>query len=524
MTKNLDRFRAYFGADVPDADEAHILCPWHDDSNPSLHLQIAAGNYRCYGCGKSGSIDQLIADNTFIEESVVEAMHAALISEGGVLGFLLQSRRITGDTIRKYRLGYNGGRISIPVRDSEGRCVNLRLYKPGDKSGSKVISYGAGFGGVRWFPYPPEAEDVVVICEGEMDCLLARQMGLPAFTTTGGALSWFDNLNPALYGKDVVLCYDMDRSGRTGAAKAIAALKKCTRRIRDIHLPLTGNGKDFTDWVIGGGTVSDWHKMTEMTPAYVRSAFEMDLGESIAVPLWEATNAKNSFKPLAIDVIVAGKESSPYLIPLEVEIECNRSNKPATCSACNVSNSNRVRIGWCDGQVLGLIGITDDYRNAKIRQIAGVPQQCKMNSVVVRSYQNVENVALLPAFDPGMDENTENKYTYRQGFFLGTGVTSNSRYTMRGICVPNQKDQTAAIVIVEAEPSEKDLLVLIDRAEIEAMRYEVFDSAHLETGRGIEPDEIPTTGARTSGDSDDPAILLGGAIQVAGGNTSEGMA
>lgn len=513
---NLDRFRAYFGADVPDAGEAHILCPWHDDSNPSLHLNITNGSYHCYGCGKSGSIDQLIADNTFIEEQVVDAMHSALVTEGGVLGFLLQARRVTGETVRKYKLGYNGGRIAIPVRDNEGRCVNVRLYKPGDKTGSKVVSYGAGFGGVRWFPHPPETEDQVIICEGEMDCLLARQMGLPAFTTTGGARAWFDNLNPPLFGKDVLLCYDMDRSGRDGAAKAISALKKCTRRIRDIHLPLTGKAKDFTDWVIAGGTTSDWHKLSEMTPAYVRSAFELDLGEATSVPLWEATSASNAFKPLSVDVVVAGKESNPYLVPLDVEIECNRSNKPATCSACAVANNNKVRIGWCDGQVLGLVGIQEDYRNAKIRQMAGVPSQCKQNSIVVRSYQNVENIALLPAFDPGCEDNTENKYTYRQGFFLGTGVTSNSRYTMRGICVPNQKDQSAALVIIEAEPSEKDLLVLVDRTEIEAMRYERFDEIHLAAGRGSEQDEISLAGTGTSVDGDDTAVLLGGAVQMAG--------
>jgi DNA primase len=30
------------------------LCPFHDDKNPSLSVNLDSGLFRCFGCGKSG--------------------------------------------------------------------------------------------------------------------------------------------------------------------------------------------------------------------------------------------------------------------------------------------------------------------------------------------------------------------------------------------------------------------------------------------------------------------------------------
>lgn len=514
--RNLLLFRTYFGIDVPDAEEAKISCPWHEDANPSLQLFITKGEWVCYGCGKRGTIADLIEEGTFIDEEEVKEMHRRLLNDAGSLGFLSAVRRISGDTIRRYHLGWNGGRFAIPVRDEQGRCVNIRLYKPGDSSGNKVISYGKGFGGCRWFPFPP-AEDLVVVVEGEMDCLLARQTGIPAYTTTGGARSWNSDLNPPLYGKDVILCYDMDKAGRQGVTKAIQALRRCTRRLRDVKLPLLGKGKDFTDWVIQGGTLIDWHRLCEMTPAYITSAAEFDLSTCKALPLWDATRAENAFVPIEVECVVAGKESSPYLVPSRCEVECNRNQK--FCSVCPIAGQNSFLIKWQTGEILSLVGINEELKIHKLKMIAGIPPGCKVLRVIAKEFQTIENVALLPAVDPGQEMDTEQKYAYRQAFILGSGITSNARYTMRGLVVPNQRDQTAVIVVVEAEPAEKDLITLIDRSAVEEMRYEPA----ITNSRSRPPvvgKKVPPGRARAAGNSDDPGVLFHDSVSIRGESLS----
>ena len=32
------------------------LCPWHDDHNPSLSVNSDKGVFKCFGCGKSGTV------------------------------------------------------------------------------------------------------------------------------------------------------------------------------------------------------------------------------------------------------------------------------------------------------------------------------------------------------------------------------------------------------------------------------------------------------------------------------------
>jgi len=37
-------------------DQALALCPWHDDSTPSLSISRKKKLYHCFGCGASGNI------------------------------------------------------------------------------------------------------------------------------------------------------------------------------------------------------------------------------------------------------------------------------------------------------------------------------------------------------------------------------------------------------------------------------------------------------------------------------------
>jgi DNA primase len=52
---------SHFGVQLTKKGKSHVgLCPWHDDSTPSLSVDKTKGLYNCFGCGESGDIFTLV--------------------------------------------------------------------------------------------------------------------------------------------------------------------------------------------------------------------------------------------------------------------------------------------------------------------------------------------------------------------------------------------------------------------------------------------------------------------------------
>ena len=209
----------------------------------------------------------------FIDEAIVRAYHQTLVWGDGPanldrerVNWLFNNRGITYDTILAFQIGWTGERYTIPIRDLEGRCVNMRCYKP-NATERKMISFREGYGTSRLFPMTAFDErrspsGPIYLMEGEWDCLLARQNGLNAITTTGGAGAWDgDEWNCEFGGRDVVICYDNDDAGRTGAIAVATSLyqslEPSTIRLFDWrHIPDGSpsmgmpDGYDFTDYIV----------------------------------------------------------------------------------------------------------------------------------------------------------------------------------------------------------------------------------------------------------------------------------
>lgn len=54
--KELARVLAYFDLYIDtNSTEFNIVCPLHEDINPSMHIDLSDGTFYCFGCGKSGN-------------------------------------------------------------------------------------------------------------------------------------------------------------------------------------------------------------------------------------------------------------------------------------------------------------------------------------------------------------------------------------------------------------------------------------------------------------------------------------
>lgn len=169
--------------------------------------------------------------------------------------YLNEERFLSDDILTKMEVGYIEQRglpwIVFPVKDSSGpaECWKLKGM-PGAQikaknwpQGTKIMPYGAYL--IKDMPGPR-----VWICEGEPDCLLLLQAGIPAMTSTGGAgafkKNWLDFIPK---GKEVVLCFDNDAAGKNGREKLREMIRKERKDLQISHVNFDGSaeGYDITD-------------------------------------------------------------------------------------------------------------------------------------------------------------------------------------------------------------------------------------------------------------------------------------
>jgi DNA primase len=101
--------------------------------------------------------------------------------------------------------------------------------------------------------------DVAVICEGEFDAILLHQEAgdLAGVATLGSATGGLDLAvwgNYLLPVPRLLVAYDLDGAGKTGAAK----LAGLTARARRVSVPAMPNVKDLTDFWKAGGNLRAW--------------------------------------------------------------------------------------------------------------------------------------------------------------------------------------------------------------------------------------------------------------------------
>jgi hypothetical protein len=157
--------------------------------------------------------------------------HDALMrgSYPDALEFLQSERGLTDETLKRFHIGSDGQRITIPVCVNR-EWVNVRRYLPHAPEDRQKMLNLKGHGESRLYPLKVLRGNTlpVLLCEGELDCLLANQESegkFVAVTGTGGASVPPRDLH-RLAGREVFVAYDCDQAGRDGAEKVAASLSE----------------------------------------------------------------------------------------------------------------------------------------------------------------------------------------------------------------------------------------------------------------------------------------------------------
>lgn len=464
-------------------NEVKVLCPFHEDKRPSCSINVKKNLFRCHtaGCKAKGDLITFLAkvakttrrvmwedlstrydlENVpTIDSSAVERWHA-LIWEVKPLLNELYARGVTDELIRKYRIGFDNGRISIPILNKNGLVVNVRRYLPGAPSSEKIMNK-RGHGKMRLFPLEQLKYETLILCGGEIkaivtaDRLNKREIG--AITATAGEGNWDPSFNSFFVKKHVYVCFDIDKDGDKAAYSRCACLKKDTAFVGKIELPLDidkyPNG-DVNDYFgAEKKTAKDFLKLIEKTPEW-EMKFQSELSDDRTVTnlhLNQASLAKYTGKRIKLKATVTAMDVAPYVIPKKIKVSCERNQ--TFCGLCPVFAQNpdddgivTMELNPESPAILEMVATSKSSQREAI--IAGLKlPQCKIVEFLPCEYYNVEDVRLSPQLEISSRAVDD---ILQPALCMGHGLETNESYEFTGRMYPHPKTQQSIVLISESK-------------------------------------------------------------------------
>ena len=479
------------------SDDTNVKCkcPFHGDNSPSCFVDTEKRTFFCQAseCNAKGDIASFMAQmlNTnrslvlqelskryhietskVINADVVERYHRCIDAAKPLKNALLE-RGVNDALIRKYRIGEDGGRVTIPVKNEAGMFVNVRKYLPG-APGAQKFKNTRGHGQPRLFPIEQMQFDEIVLCGGEIKAIVAarelNKHGVGAVTLTAGEGKWSPAHAGKFADKKIYVCMDIDKAGKTAAATYAKLLFRLADWVGVLELPLdkdkypTGDLNDFI--AKEDGEVYPLLKDVEEWQPNVDTTID-DSEVPREVSLAGAMHAKNISKRLAIEATVAALDNSPYAIPAKVAYSCDK--KQDYCAACalyQMQDDEVVDIHPESEGVLELVNTTKQGLRAAVMTSLHVPMQCKsFQNEVVESY-NVEDVRLSPKLEM---TSAGSERSMMPAVVIGDGLELNENYSLVGRLWPSPKDQKQTLVISKYKTS-KDALSSYEPKDLDDLK------------------------------------------------------
>lgn len=490
--------------------EIKAECPFKElheaksDANPSLTVNLDKGVYYCNTCHSKGNVHTMMKsiyrlsneeawfklgdalqiprpDSTKparpeIDTGLVASYHNALMKlTGPIKDVLKQKRGLTDETIKKFQLGWDGERITIPIYDEYNTLVNFRRYKWNSSEDQwKVLNYvdeyNNAYGEVRIFGLDTLIDssiDYIVWAEGEMDRICNEQHGFPTACATSGAGTFKPEWTKYFRNKKrVYIAQDNDAAGFDASRRLCEKLY----RVVDVYViqwpenfPVKG---DITDFYTKCGLGSDdFKKLLDDAVKYVDASVESriaDEGEAEEVHLADSSAASLRGKRLRIPVMVSGKDGTPFVCPKTVRVYCGDAPDPENkkCQRCTLARNAGELIRTftsADKDIMKLIKCTDKQQISTVLEMLSINSKCGEYSVEIQEFMNIEELRLIPKAEANFGFSKEHEYVVRTGYSIGNNLKTNRRYTMVGYMFPEPNTQYATYIFDKAYP-EKDLI------------------------------------------------------------------
>jgi 5S rRNA maturation endonuclease (ribonuclease M5) len=244
-------FAHHLGPTLPHRDQVILRCPFHDDQNASLSVNLADGVWCCQaGCGKGGMIDFEVkisnCDTDTAKSNIASIVGADLFHSSA----------------------FDKPEAVYQYRDANGVVVFEKLRYPG-KRFQQRHSTGNGrhvynLQGVTKLLYNlPElvTANVAIIVEGEKDAdnvtralaalgdAALKGSRIAVTTNFDGAGKWLEHYSPYFAGKKVVILPDHDDAGSKHADRVARAVHPYAAGVRVVNLPGLDEHGDVSDYL-----------------------------------------------------------------------------------------------------------------------------------------------------------------------------------------------------------------------------------------------------------------------------------
>lgn len=239
------------------------ICPYCGKDKWHFYIHQDKGLFDCKVCGVSGNLWELKKDfgstvlaqiSTIVpkKEEVYPNpsemnLHREAFKKSEFVQDYLMERGIMPEMWTKFRLGLSPDKkLAIPIIKN-GKLVNIkfRTIPPADKFYMRqkgCPSYLFNGDAIR-------ADSSIILTEGELDAIVATQLGFRAVSgITGASGLTAEEMKQLDIANKVIVIYDSDEPGQNGAKKVIdrIGIDRCI----NVVLP----EKDLNEYLLAGGT------------------------------------------------------------------------------------------------------------------------------------------------------------------------------------------------------------------------------------------------------------------------------
>ena len=213
-------------------EELQCLCPFHDDHNPSLWVNLDKGVYNCFSCNVGGKTSDLLR-TLQLDDSSIELFHfipAKEFGEGTTGAHFMKDRGYTSDTLEEFEVTCSDRYVAIPIRQRTDNKMVGMVYR-NFQDGLPKYLYSSGLPrhkllfGVN--KYCPDESNEVILVEGALDVMWFSQAGYRnALGILGSHITKEQIDKIRKLSNKVCLAFDNDEAGKKCTDKALPVFVK----------------------------------------------------------------------------------------------------------------------------------------------------------------------------------------------------------------------------------------------------------------------------------------------------------
>jgi len=171
-------------------------------------------------------------------------------------------------------------------------------------------------------------------------------------------------------------------------------------------------------------------------------------------------------------VMVAGKKSTPYIVPQRLKYTCYSKCDKAGCPLYNMPRKTAFKeLTTKDRALIQMCGVGDSNILGILRETSGI-KKCTKFEIDILETVNIEELLVMPMVTT---EDEANEYVLRKVYSIGNlGITDNRYYEITGYVFPHPKNQEGTIIVQEAK-SLQDVIESFEYTDEIKERLKVFN-------------------------------------------------